>query len=70
MGDFLKNDDFNKEVEHRLIDIEKNKIWLANEVNNITGLKIDVSYLCKVLRGKRNSKRVVSSVNEILGLND
>lgn len=61
-------DEYKKTVRKRLIDIEKNTTWLAEEVNARTDLHCDAPYISRVLSGEKNSPRVRTAINEILGI--
>ena len=60
--------EYKKTVKKRLIDLEKNTEWLANEVNARTGLHCDRPYVSKVMSGVRHSPRVTEAINQILGI--
>lgn len=61
--------DYEKAVRRELL-IERGKTmkWLAEEVNRLSGLRIDNSYLAKVLSGKVGSVAVVTAIEAILGV--
>ena len=61
-------DEYKKTVRKRLIDLEKDTTWLAAEVNARTNMHTDAPYISRVLSGKRNSVRVRTAINEILGI--
>lgn len=59
---------YEKLVKHRLIDLDMTQTELAKKVNEITGLHTDQSYISRNLTGECKSKRVISAINEILGI--
>lgn len=59
---------FGKAVKKKLIDIERQQIWLINEVRNRTGLYFDDSYLYKIFVGKNSNPKIVQAIREILEL--
>ena len=63
-----QNTQYSKEVRKALIDREMNFDDLAREVSSKTGLYCSSSYLSHIFRGDRNAPRIVSAINEILGL--
>lgn len=63
-----QNIDFEKQVKHKLIDIDKGVSWLASEVTERTGLYCDTSYLAKIFNGERSPANIVSAIKEILEL--
>ena len=42
--------------------------WLAEQVNAETGLRIDNSFLNRVLKGRVGSVKVVTAIEKILGV--
>ena len=60
--------DFAKEVKKRLVDMEQTQKWLAQEVNERTGLKSDEQYVSNVIRGARVSPKIKDAISEILGI--
>lgn len=61
-------ENFGKEVKKKLIDLEQTQYWLTREVNRVTGMSIDRSYLNKIINGEKSSKRVQDAISVILGL--
>ena len=59
---------FGKDVKKRLIDIDRNQLWLIEQVKERTGLYFDDSYLHKVLTGKLATPKIVQAIKEILDL--
>lgn len=59
---------FAKEVEKRLIDLDKPQKWLLEQVREKTGLYFDTSYYTKLAHGKRNAPKIVGAIREILDL--
>ena len=59
---------FGKEIAKRLIDIDKDQLWLIDEVRKKTGLYFDSSYLHKIRTGKLATPKVVAAIREILDL--
>lgn len=43
---------------------------LCEEVSRLTGLKLDSSYMVKVLNGQRRPPRVIEAIKEILEIAD
>lgn len=63
-----KYSDFGKQVKIRLININKTQEWLISEINKDTGLFIDSSYLNRILTGRNNSNKIISSIKKILSI--
>lgn len=61
---------FGKEIKKRLVDLDRNQMWLITQVRNRTGLYFDGSYLYKVMCGKLDTPRVVQAIREILNIPD
>ena len=59
---------FGKETVKRLIDIDRDQLWLIEEVRKKTGLYFDGSYLHKIRTGKLATPKVVAAIREILDL--
>lgn len=59
---------FGKEIKKRLVDIDKNQEWLIAQVKADTGLYFDSSYLYKVLTGTIATPSIVSSICQILDI--
>lgn len=60
---------YGKEVKKRLIDMDKSQDWLIDQIREKSGMFCDGGYLYKVLTGQRGAKRIVSAINESLGIN-
>lgn len=57
-----------KEVRKKLIDLNCTQKWLTKQITKKTGMFCDNSILCKVMRGKVKSKRMLKAISEILEL--
>lgn len=55
-------------VKTKLLHKGKTQAWLEEEITNRTGLYMDDGYIYKILTGQRNAPKVVSAINEILGI--
>jgi len=62
--------EYGKCVKKALIDREQNQQWLEREIRNKTGLFVDSGYLFKIFTGQRKAPKIVTAINEILGLQD
>ena len=51
-----------------LIENGKTMGWLCEEINKTIGLKIDSSYLKKILDGRKGSVKVVGAIERVLGI--
>lgn len=60
--------DFGKDIKKRLVDIDRNQIWLIEQVKEDTGLYFDDSYLYKVMVGTLATPSIVQSIRKILAL--
>lgn len=58
--------DFGKAVKKRLIDVNKNTSWLADQVRKKTGMFCDQAYISRIVSGERNAPKIVAAINEIL----
>lgn len=58
-----------KKVRKKLIDMEKPQKWLIDQIKEETGMFCDNSILCKVMRGKVDSARMLSAIRKILNIN-
>ena len=58
---------YEKLVRHRLIDLEMSQTELAKQVNTLTGLYCDQSYIARTMSGN-GSPKIVEAINEILGI--
>ena len=59
---------FGKKINHRLIALNQNKVWLVEEVKRYTGLYFDRSYLRKIETGQLATPKIVDAICEILGI--
>ena len=59
---------FGKKIRMRLIDLDKNQIWLIEQVRSKTGLYFDGSYLWKIMNGVSHTPRIVSAIRDILDI--
>lgn len=57
---------FGKTIKKALIDLDKNEVWLIEQVKNKTGLYFDNSYLYKIKTGRHATPSIVSAICEIL----
>ena len=57
-----------KEIKKRLVDLNRNQVWLIEQVHTQTGLYFDRSYLHKVMCGKLDTPKVVQAIREILDI--
>ena len=66
----MKNNysDFGKKVKTKLIEIDKTQEWLIAEVKKDTGLFVDSSYLNRILTGRNNNTKIITSIKKILML--
>lgn len=62
--------DYGKRIKHRLIDMDRTQKWLQDEISERTGLYMDRSYMTKILTGQLSTPKVVSAINEILGIGE
>ena len=70
MENSSKFTDFGLAVKVALLQKGKNLRWLQEEVTKRTGLSIDSSYISKILTGKRNAKKIVQAICEILDITE
>lgn len=55
-------------VQFKLIQLKKTQTWLIEELRAKTGMYVDRSNLFKILTGAYKSERIISAINEILGI--
>ena len=55
-------------VKTELLHRGKTQAWLEEEITNRTGLYMDAGYIYKILTGRRNAPKIVTAINEILGI--
>ena len=60
--------DFGKSIKKRLVDNDRNQMWLIEQVKQDTGLYFDDSYLYKILTGQSENPTIVASIRKILQL--
>lgn len=60
--------DFGKTIKKRLIDMNKNQVWLIEQVREETGLYFDGSYLYKISTGRLNTPSIVGAIRKILDI--
>lgn len=60
--------DFGKTIKKRLIDMDKNQVWLIERVKEETGLYFDSSYLYKISTGRLNTPSIVGAIRKILSI--
>lgn len=60
--------DYGKTVKCRLINLNRTQKWLEEAVTEKTGLYMDRSYMGKILTGQLKPTKVISAINEILGI--
>lgn len=60
--------DFGKTIKKRLIDMDKNQVWLIERVKEETGLYFDSSYLYKISTGRLNTPSIVGAIRKILDI--
>ena len=60
---------FGLEVKAKLLGPpSRTQVWLAEQVSQATGLRVDSAYLSRILTGQRNSPKVIQAVREILDI--
>ncbi len=57
---------FGKDIEMRLVALEKSNDWLIGRVTTATGLYFDRSYLNKIKIGQLNTPKIVQAIKDIL----
>ena len=60
--------DWGLTVKTELLRKGKTQTWLEEEITNHTGLYADDGYIYKILTGQRNAPKIVTAINEILGI--
>lgn len=60
--------DWGLKVKMELLQMGKEQKWLEEEVTKRTGLYMDSGYIYKILSGQRNAPKIVTAINEILGI--
>lgn len=59
---------FGKDIEKRLIDLERPQGWLIEQVRQMTGLYFDDSYIYKIKTGQLSTPKIVQAIRDILDL--
>ena len=59
---------FGKDIDKRLVDMDKSNIWLIEMVKSATGLYFDGSYLHKIKVGEKATPKIVQAIREILDI--
>lgn len=59
---------YGKEVCKRLVDMDKQKVWLMEEIRKRTGLYMDSSYLNKILNSGKGSQKVLDAIHDTIGV--
>lgn len=49
--------EFGITAKTKLVQINQTQTWLAERINEKTGLYVDVPYLCKIFTGERSSPK-------------
>lgn len=68
MSNLSKISDFGLCVKTKLLKINRNQKWLAEEITKQTGLYVDSGYMYKILTSQRNAPRVVDAICKILDI--
>ena len=55
-------------VRSKLLEQGKTITQLAEEIGKHTGLYVDQQYLYKIFTGVRNAPKIVTAINEVLGI--
>lgn len=59
---------FGKEIKKRLVDMDRNQMWLIEQVRSKTGLYCDSSYIRKIMTGQLATPSIVQAIREILDI--
>lgn len=65
-----KFSDFGLCVKTELLRQGKEQKWLEEAVSERTGLYVDGGYMYKILTGQRNAPKIVSTIREILSIQE
>ena len=57
-------------IKKRLIDLDKNQLWLVEQVKQATGLYFDSSYLQKIMTGVLKTPGILLAIREILDISE
>lgn len=60
--------DFGLEVKGALLKAGLTQEWLITQVRSKTGMYVDRSRLHKIFTGRSHSKRLISAICEVLGI--
>ena len=55
-------------IKKRLIDLDKNQLWLVEQVKQATGLYFDSAYLQKIMTGVLKTPGILLAIREILDI--
>lgn len=62
---------FGLEVKTKLLGPPKRtQDWLAEQVNNVTGMYVDSAYISRILTGQRSAPKITKAIREILNIPD
>lgn len=64
----LTPQEFKIAVKHRLIDKEMTQADMIRTVREKTGMFLDTSYLNKIYKGQKRSKKIIEAIREVLDL--
>ena len=64
----LTPQEFKLAVKHRLIDKEMTQADMIRAVREKTGMFLDTSYLNKIYKGQKRSKKIIEAIREVLDL--
>ena len=62
--------EYGKTIKKRLIDMDRQQVWLIEQVRQKTGLYCDSSYLYKIQTGQLATPKVLAAINETLGIKE
>lgn len=68
MGIIKQYTPYGAKVRAALLERGQTLSSLASEVSERTGLYVDQQYLYKIFTGDRNAPKIVTAINEILGI--
>lgn len=64
----MNRSSYGKEVCKRLVDMDKQKVWLMEEIRKRTGLYMDSSYLNKILNSGKGSQKILEAIHDAIGV--
>lgn len=64
----MNRSSYGKEVCKRLVDMDKQKVWLMEEIRKRTGLYMDSSYLNKILNNGKGSQKILEAIHDAIGV--